>query len=79
MKKNILSKVNNDYVLNVLSKVSTIMIGFLTSMFSARYLGVINKGVYSYISKIAGIGVIVGNLGLYQSYSFNYKKFGRTH
>ncbi len=77
MKKNILSKVNNDYVLNVISKVSTIMIGFLTSMFSARYLGVINKGVYSYISKIAGIGVIVGNLGLYQSYSFNYKKFGK--
>lgn len=68
---------NNDYLLNVISKVSTIFIGFLTSMFSARYLGVINKGLYNYITKIAGVGVVVGNMGLYQSYSFNYKKFGK--
>lgn len=75
---NKLSKVkNNNYLLNVISKISTMLIGFLTSMFSARYLGVVNKGIYSYISKIAGIGVIVGNMGLYQSYSFNYKKLGK--
>lgn len=78
MRKNMLLKFKkNDYFLNVISKISTILIGFLTSMFSARYLGVVNKGIYSYISKIAGIGVIIGNMGLYQSYSFNYKKLGK--
>lgn len=79
MKKGITSKFKkNDYLLNVISKVSTMFIGFLSSMFSARYLGVVNKGIYNYISKISGIGVIVGNMGLYQSYSFNYKKLGKN-
>ncbi len=68
---------NNDYVLNVVVKIVTLLIGFITSMFSTRYLGVINKGTYSYISQIANTGAIVGNVGIYQSYSFNYKKYGK--
>lgn len=65
---------NNDYVLNVICKVLNLLIGFVTSMFCARYLGVVNKGAYSYISQVANTCVIVFNLGVYQSYSFNYKK-----
>lgn len=78
MKNKTISKLkSNDYLLNAVSKVLTVFIGFLTSMFSARYLGVVNKGIYSYITKISGIGAILGNMGLYQSYSFNYKKLGK--
>lgn len=68
---------NNDYVLNTLVKIVTLFIGFITSMFSTRYLGVINKGTYSYISQVANTGSIVCNMGIYQSYSFNYKKYGK--
>ncbi len=75
--KKISGLLKSDYILNSISKVVTIFIGFLSSMFSARYLGVVNKGVYSYISKLASNGVIIANMGLYQSYSFNYKRLGK--
>lgn len=75
--KNKLKFLNNDYVLNVATKISLVLIGVVTSMFSTRYLGVINKGTYSYIYQIAHISVTLLNLGIYQSYSYNYKKFGK--
>ena len=68
---------NNDYVLNTVVKVVNLFIGFITSMFSTRYLGVVNKGIYSYISHLASTSAIVCNMGIYQSYSFNYKKYGK--
>lgn len=68
---------NNDYVLNTAVKIINLFIGFITSMFCTRYLGVINKGTYSYISQIASTAAIIGNLGVYHSYSFNYKKYGK--
>ncbi len=74
--KNKVNFLNNDYVLNVGSKVAILFIGLVTSMFSARYLGVINKGTYAYISQISSISVTILNLGIYQSYSYNYKKLG---
>ncbi len=75
--KNKLKLLNNDYFLNVATKIAILMIGVVTSMFSARYLGVINKGVYAYISQIANMSVTSLNLGIYQSYSYNYKKLGK--
>ncbi len=75
--KNKFKFLNNDYVLNVGTKIALLLIGIVTSMFSTRYLGVINKGTYAYISQIASICVTVLNLGIYQSYSFNYKKYGK--
>lgn len=60
-------------------KIATVFIGFITSMFSTRYLGVINKGTYSYISHIASTGTIICNMGIYQSYSYNYKIYGKEN
>lgn len=68
---------NNDYVLNTGVKIYNLLIGFITSMFCTRYLGVINKGIYSYIYQIANTASIIGNMGVYHSYSFNYKKYGK--
>lgn len=68
---------NNDYVLNVVVKITTFLVGFITSMFSTRYLGVINKGTYSYMTHVASTAAIICNMGIYQSYSFNYKKYGK--
>ena len=64
----------NDYSLSVFVKLFSFAIGLLSSIFSTRYLGVINKGSYANINQIANILVIICNLGIYQSYSYNYKK-----
>lgn len=77
LKSKLLKVLDNDYVLNAFCKVLNLFIGFITSMFCTRYLGVINKGAYTFISQIAHTGVIILNLGVYQSYSFNYKKYGK--
>lgn len=68
---------NNDYILNTAVKILNLFIGLVTSMFCTRYLGVINKGAYSYISQISNTAAIICNMGVYQSYSFNYKKYGK--
>lgn len=68
---------NNDYVLNTVVKIANLLIGFITSMFCTRYLGVINKGAHSYISQIANTASVIGNMGIYHSYSFNYKIHGK--
>lgn len=72
-----LKALNNDYFLNVICKILNLLIGFITSMFCTRYLGVVNKGIYSYIAQISQTSSIVLNLGIYQSYSYNYKKYGK--
>ena len=69
--------INNDYMLNTLSKVLTMLIGIVASVFSTRYLGVENKGIYMYILQASKIGIIICNFGIYQSYSYNYKKYGK--
>ncbi|MBR3428760.1 MAG: polysaccharide biosynthesis C-terminal domain-containing protein [Clostridia bacterium] len=70
--------INNDYTLSVLSKIITAVIGIISSAFSTRYLGIQYKGDYAYISHVASILVLVFNLGIYQSYSYNYKKYGEN-
>lgn len=69
--------IKNDYMLNTVSKVLTMLIGVVASVFSTRFLGVENKGVYMYILQASKIGIIIFNLGIYQSYSYNYKKYGK--
>ncbi len=68
----------NDYSLSVFTKVIIAVVGVFSSAFSTRYLGVRYKGDYAYISHIAGIIVLILNMGIYQSYSYNYKKYGRA-
>lgn len=78
MKRNgFIKLLKSDYMLSAASKISTVLIGLISSVFSTRYLGVVNKGAYSYITQVSRISVILCNLGIYQSYSYNYKRFGK--
>lgn len=64
----------NDYSLNFINKIYTIMLGLVSSAFLTRYLGVIYRGEYSYITQIVLVLTLVFNLGIHQSYSFFYRK-----
>ena len=77
MKNRIKRIIDNDYTLSVLSKVISALIGIVSSAFSTRYLGVQYKGDYAYISHVANIIVLILNIGIYQSYSYNYKRYGK--
>ena len=75
----ILKKVyDNDYTLSIAVKLFCAAIGIVCSAFCTRYLGVKYKGDYNYISQVANILVLVLNMGIYQSYSYNYKKHGSS-
>ncbi len=68
--------IKNDYTLSVATQITTAIVGVISSAFSTRYLGVEYKGDYGYISQVANIIVLILNLGIYQSFSYNYKKYG---
>ena len=70
--------ISNDYSLSLAAKILTAILGIVSSAFSTRYLGVQYKGDYGYITHTANIIVLVLNLGIYQSYSYNYKKYGSS-
>lgn len=65
---------SNDYILNFLNRALTIGIGILSSSFLNRYLGVELKGEYSYINNVVQMIALFLNLGIYQSYSYNYRR-----
>jgi O-antigen/teichoic acid export membrane protein len=65
----------NDYSLNIINKIYTVVIGLLSSVFLTRYLGVIYRGDFSYIIQIVLIFSIILNFGVNQSYSYFYKKY----
>lgn len=67
---------NNDYTLSVAVQLFTAVIGIVSSAFCTRFLGVRYKGDYNYITQISNIVVLILNMGIYQSYSYNYKKYG---
>ena len=69
---------NNDYTLSVATKVTTALVGVVSSVFSTRYLGVQFKGDYAYVVNIANLLVLILNMGIYQSYSYNYKTIGKS-
>ena len=76
MKKLIKKFFGSDYTLSVAVKIASAAIGIVCSAFCTRFLGVKYKGDYNYIAQIANILVLVLNMGIYQSYSYNYKKYG---
>ena len=76
MKKLIKKFLSSDYTLSVAVKIASAAIGIVCSAFCTRFLGVKYKGDYNYIAQIANILVLVLNMGIYQSYSYNYKKYG---
>lgn len=70
--------IHNDYALSLFNKIYSILIGVVSSAFYIRYLGVQYKGTYSYINEIANILGLILNFGIYQSYPFYYRKYGRS-
>lgn len=76
MRKVIKRIFSSDYTLSVAVKLSTAAIGIVCSAYCTRFLGVKYKGDYNYVTQIANIAVLILNMGIYQSYSYNYKKYG---
>lgn len=64
----------NAYIINMMNKVMSLLLGFVTSIFVARYMGASLKGDYAYIVSVAGILNIVLNLGIYHTYPNQVKK-----
>ncbi len=62
-------KHKGDYLLSVAGKLSSAVLGLVSSVFYIRYLGIILKGQYSYINEVASILAIVFSFGMHQSYA----------
>lgn len=70
MSKNILK---SDYSLNLLTKLVTVGLGFVSSAFLSRYLGVELRGEYAYILQTGTVLFVLLDLGIHQSYSYFYR------
>ena len=68
----------NDYILSITAKLSMAIIGVISSAFCTRYLGVEYKGEYTFIQQAVSVIALILNLGFYQSYAFNFRKYGET-
>lgn len=66
--------IKNDYSLNLINKIHTITMGLISSIFMTRYLGVVLRGEYSFITQFASVFTIILSLGLHQSYSYFYRR-----
>ena len=74
MNKNILK---NEYFFTFINKISTIVLGLLTTAFINRYAGAALKGEYVVLLNILNIVSVVANLGMYQAYPY-YKREGEA-
>ena len=63
----------NEYVFSIITKILMVIIGMLSSVLIARYLGSILKGEIAVITSITSITSILCTLGVHQAYPF-YKK-----
>lgn len=59
---------NNDYAFSFVNKISSVLVGIVTSALINRFLGPEGKGQYAYVINIVNLVVIAGNFGFYQSY-----------
>lgn len=64
-KKNLL---NNDYAFSFINKMSSVLVGIITSALINRYLGPEGKGQFAFVINIVNLVAIAGNFGFYQSY-----------
>ena len=58
----------NDYVINFVSRVSSLVFSIGASALITRYMGDSIKGDYSYITNFAAIASVVCNFGVYHGY-----------
>lgn len=70
---NIKKVIKNDYMVAIICKVLSVLIGVLYSSISARYLGSVVKGEVAYITSIVSIISIIMTLGVHQAYPY-YRK-----
>ena len=68
----------SDVTLGLVNKGYSIIIGLVSSVFYIRYLGIENKGTWSYLNEIAAVAAIVGTMGLNQSYALMRRKKGNV-
>lgn len=66
----------NEYVLSMLNKGSSIVLGMLTAIFLNRYLGPELKGEYAQIMVYVTTLPLILDLGIYQAYPYFRKKHG---
>lgn len=71
-----MSKLNNPYVISVVSKLHMVILGFLNSILISRYLGPELLGQYSYVINFVNILSLVLTLSIGQSYPYFKKQYG---
>lgn len=59
---------SNAYVVNMLNKISTLLLGAVSSIFVTRYMGTSIKGNYAYVVSVSAILGILLSLGMDQIY-----------
>ena len=59
---------NNDYAFSLVNKMSSVIVGVITSALINRYLGPEGKGQFAVVINIVNLVGIAGNFGFYQSY-----------
>ncbi len=67
----------NSYSLSVISKVFGVLVGFIFTIFQARYLGAEIKGQVATVNSIIGITSIVFGFGIYHAYPY-FKRNSET-
>lgn len=71
------SIIKNPYVLSMLSKVFSVIVGFLFTVFQSRYLGAEIKGQVATVNSIVSISSIVFGLGIYHAYPYFKRTSGK--
>ena len=66
--------IKNQYLLNMINKIISLLLGILSSAFITRYMGSSLKGEYSYIVSVSSVVSIVLNFGIYQAYPYQIKQ-----
>ena len=73
MKNKILGLIHNPYSFSLMAKVFTVLVGFVFTVFQARFLGAEIKGQVATVNGIVSITSIVFDFGIYQAYPY-YKR-----
>lgn len=70
--------IKNEYFFSISTKICSISLGIIQSILIARYLGAELKGITAYISSVSSIISIILTYGMYQSYPYLRKKYGKN-
>ena len=74
MGKKILKFIRNPYTFSLVSKFFSVLVGFLFTVFQARFLGAEIKGQVATVNSIVSVTEIVFGFGIYQAYPYYKRK-----